>query len=355
MNRIRAIALLLLTLSATAHAQAPVRVEIADTRAIAEDLRVTGTVSSPRSATLSPAVAGLVSELRVDEGSRVDAGELLLRLDDELGRIALQRARANVVAQQATLDDARRRLAEAEKIGPEGGIAETRIAALRAEVARETAALDASRADAAEQAALVERHAVRAPFAGVITRRTTELGEWVSPGNGLLDLVATDGLRFDFRPSQQHFDDIGIDTAVTITLDAYPGVTIDARVAALVPVKDPGSRTFLVRALPVKPTETLAVTPGMSVQGLFSLASGRDAVTVTRDALLRFPDGRSTVWVVESVDGRSVVRERVVRPGVESGGRVEISSGLSAGERVVSFGNESLRDGQAVTVLDADA
>ncbi|MGB5210350.1 MAG: efflux RND transporter periplasmic adaptor subunit, partial [Gammaproteobacteria bacterium] len=189
----------------TATAQAPVEVTAVTTRDIVNRLDVTGTVTSPRSAVLSTAVSGLVAELFVDEGQRVDAGDVLLSLDAELAELALQRSNAEVRQREAEVTDTRRRLDEAERVGPERGIPRTQIESLRSEVTIDEAALAAARAAAREQAALVERHRLKAPFTGVISQRFSELGEWVNPGDGLLELVATDNLRFDFRVSQDYF------------------------------------------------------------------------------------------------------------------------------------------------------
>ena len=79
---------------------------------------------------------------------------------------------------------------------------------------------------------------------------------------------------------------------------------------------------------------------------------GYSSVTVPRDAVLRFSDGRSLAWVVETEDGIERASERFVKTGLSFNGLVEIAAGIRAGERVGTEGNESLRDGQTVRVLD---
>lgn len=347
-------AFLILTAS-TAPAQAPVRVAEVEIRPVSQQHTATGTVSSPRSAMLSTAASGLVDALLVDEGDRVSRGDLLLKLDSEIAELTLARLRAAVQQQRTALEDAQRRLAEAEKVGPGGGIAQTLIDSLGAEVQGTQAALAAAEAEANEQRARVERHRLLAPFDGVITQRITELGEWVDPGSGLLELVATTGLRFEFRVAQRFLNVITRDTPVVVSLDSLPDARMSARVDAIVPVSDPGSRTFLVRLVVDNPAEQELVAPGMSVSARFSMATGRSGVTVSRDALLRYSDGRNTVWVIEDSDARPIVRERIVQTGLEFDGLVEVTSGLEAGEHVVIEGNESLRDGQVVTILDKGA
>lgn len=345
---------LLLLLSSFAIAQAPVEVESAIERPIVKQVTVTGTATSPRTAVLSTAVAGLVAELSIDEGDRVETGDRLLALDAELAKLALERERAEVRQREAALNDARRRFAEAENVGPQRGMAQTQIDSLRSEVAIDEAALAASNVAAREQQAIVDRHTLKAPFAGVINERHTELGEWVNPGDGLLELVATDGLRFDFRIGQENFAAISQDTRVEITLDALPDQSFQGRIAAIVPVNDPRARTFLLRVLAKADgiDGQPKITPGMSARATLGIDAARNAVAIARDAVLRFPDGRVTVWVVDSAGDMPVVRERSVRTGLEFDGLVEIRNGLSDGDVVVVRGNEALQEGQTVKILN---
>ena len=89
----------------------------------------------------------------------------------------------------------------------------------------------------------------------------------------------------------------------------------------------------------------------MSVRGKTNIDTGRSGVAVSRDAILRFPDGRVTVWVVDTGGDMPVVREQVVRTGFEFSGVVEITEGLADGDVVVVRGNETLQEGQTVTIL----
>jgi RND family efflux transporter MFP subunit len=349
-----AAALFLTFVFTAAVAEAPVAVESVSNRPIVRQIDVTGTVTSPRTALLSTAVGGLVADLAIDEGDRVATGMALLSLDAELAQAALDRALAEVRQREIAVADARRRLAEAEKVGTERGIAQTQIDSLRAEVASDEAELLASQAAAREQQAIVERHTLRAPFAGVISERRTELGEWVNPGDGLLELVATEDLRFDFRVGQESFAALSPETPVEITLDALAGRVIAGYVDTIVPVKNPGARTFLVRVLAadMDAGDARSITPGMSARGRLNIETGRSGVAITRDAILRFPDGRMTVWVVDTGADLPVVRERIVQTGFEFDGLVEITEGLADGDLIVVRGNETLQDGQGVTILN---
>ena len=353
-HRRRAVALLTtMLISVNGAAEVPVRVESVSNRPVVKQINVTGTVTSSRTAVLSTAVAGLVAELTIDEGDRVETGDALLNLDAELAQLALERALAEVRQREIAAADAERRLIEAEEVGAQRGIARTQIESLRAEVSSDEAALVASQAAVREQQAIVERHTLKAPFAGVISERYAELGEWVNPGDGLIELVATDNLRFDFRVGLVDFAALSPESPVEITLDALPQRSVSGHIDTIVPVKSPSARTFLVRVLADTDDADIQpwITPGMSARGKLNIDIGRSGVTVSRDAILRFPDGRMTVWVLDTSGDLPVVHEHVVRTGSEFDGVVEIISGLADGDVVVVRGNEMLQEGQTVSIV----
>ena len=214
---------------------------------------------------------------------------------------------------------------------------------------RDAAALAAARAAVKQQRSIVDRLSVKAPFAGVVVERIAAVGEWVNPGDGLVELIDMDNLRFDFRVPQEYYDDISMQTLVKLESDAAPRFHADGRIIAIVPVKDPGSRTFLVR-VEVDSATNSAVTPGMSTRGILHVDAKRNGIVVSRDALLRYPDGRHVVWVVDGSSEIPVVRERPVETGLMFDGLVEIRSGVRAGDIVVTRGNETLQEGQEVSI-----
>jgi membrane fusion protein, multidrug efflux system len=328
---------------------APVRVEQVQQQAIQRAVKLTGTVTSAHSAALSTSTAGLVTALNVDAGSKVEANDVLLKLDPALARWQLQSAQAEANAAAIALSDARRRLEEARKLAPQFTVAESVVRDLEAEVAQDEAAVQRADAEAGYRKGILERHQLRAPFAGIISTKQTELGEWVNPGQSVLTLVATQELRMDFPAAEDYLADVSIDSPVTYSLgddyqDMRPG-----NIMTIVPVTDPGARTFLIR-LEAKDSDSRMI-PGMSARAQLTLSSGRSGLTVPRDAILKFPDGRAVVWVVQdNADGPKVSETRV-DTGAVFDGMVEVIAGLSAGEQVVVEGNEALQNGQRVTLL----
>ena len=143
------LSLLLSPLAALAQTDgAPVVVATATETDITQVAQFTGTVTALRDAELSTATAGLVTALAVDVGDKVDSGELLLELDDELARYQYESAAADQTRAERALADARRRLEEARRLAPQQSIAETVVKDLAAEVAEDEAALVQARAEA---------------------------------------------------------------------------------------------------------------------------------------------------------------------------------------------------------------
>lgn len=347
-------ALLVGATSAANEAGPPVAVASPERQPIYRQLEVTGTVTSPRVAQLSTATSGLVQAVMVEEGDRVEQGQVLLTLDPELAELESRSALAQVAQAKIAVVDAKRRLGEAKSLGPSGGIAETQILDLASEAKQDNALLLQAEAEAALREALVTRHTLRAPFAGVISQRGCEAGEWVSPGQGVFELVATDNLRLDFAVAEDFVTALSEDTPVQFALNALPDQYFNGRVQTLVPVTDPGARTLLLRVVFHDQTQQQPppMLPGMSARAVLQVPTRRNGMVIPRDALLRYPDGRVVVWKVSNSDSGPVVHEIPVRTGQAFAGMVEIVAGLSPSDRVVVRGNETLRNGQRVRVRD---
>ncbi|WP_101926369.1 MULTISPECIES: efflux RND transporter periplasmic adaptor subunit [Luteimonas] len=352
-----------------------VAVAVAEPATFGERFSLTGTLTAERDARLSPRVDGLVARVHVDAGDRVTAGQVLVELDPAVGRQALARVRAQAAEAEAAAQEADRLFSEARRLGEGQFIAASQIDARESELRLARAALDSARASEREQAELVERHALPAPFDGVVAEKLAEEGEWVQRGTPVLSLVATDRVRLDVQVPQERYTALGDDADVRVFADALGGEALRATIGARVPVTDAGARTFLLRLLVDDPQDRLL--PGTSARAEIALPAREPALAVSRDALLRQPDGSYSLFVVEAAGaandsqaaandddggdpdadappavapGTLVARQRSVRVLRDQGDEVAVGEGLAAGERVVVRGNEALSDGQPVRV-----
>jgi RND family efflux transporter MFP subunit len=347
--RVTAAALIASFPVALAWAQEAVPVAVVSPRPaqVTDQLRLTGTLTAERSARLSPRVDGLVSRVRVDAGDRVKAGAALIELDSAVASLALERAQAGTAEARARSEEANRLAVEARRLVAEKHLPQTELARREAEAKLAAAALVASEAFEREQAELVRRHTVPAPFAGVVARRLTDVGEWVARGTPVIDLVATDRVRLDVQAPQERFAAIREDAVVEVFADSLSGESLPGRVVARVPVSDPSARTFLVRILVDGAAGRLL--PGTSATTVIGLPGSQKALVIPRDALLPYPDGSYSVFVVREAAGIATALERPVKLG-RGGAQVEVLEGIESSDRVIVRGNERLRNGQAVRV-----
>ncbi len=345
--------LLLMNLAATQAAEVlTVVVEKARKVEVTRQVPLSGTITSARVSRLSPEISGQVASLEVDFGDHVEAGDVLLVLDREIGKWEYQASQAQTEQVRAELVDAKRRYADAQHLRERNSISENEIQLRKAEVAIKEAALKRQEAEEKKQQARLERHVVRAPFDGVISNKLTEVGEWVDPGTTVLELVALDILHADFSVPQAFYPHIDDDTRITLTLDAVSERQFEGKIDAVVPVNDRSARTFMLRVL--FDSINADIIPGMSVSGLLQVSSDRRGIVVSRDAVLRYPDGRITVWVVRERDGEWQAMERKVTTGHGFDGLIEIREGLELGDTVVVEGNEALEAEQTVRIEQRD-
>lgn len=325
---------------------APVETETVRQSPVIRKLSLSGTVSSPHTAQISTSVEGLVSAVHFDSGATVKKGDVLLQLDPELEEAAYEQAEAQAVQAAGEVKDAKRRLHIAESLAKRNYGPQNEVEAREAEVEIDTATHNSYRAEKKRRAVILDRHTLPAPFDGVISKRMVEVGQWVTPGTAVFELVAMKNFRVDVPVPQDYYARLLEGADVSLEVDTLPGEDIPAKIGALIPVSDPDARTFTLRVLPTR--DDIPITPGMSARVLVSLDTGKRDVAVSRDALIRYPDGRVTVWVLKEEGDKISVTERRVEIGLAFDGLVQVLSGLKEGERVVVRGNESLREGQTV-------
>jgi len=313
---------------------------------------ITGSVTSPMRSDLSASVAGLVTERRFDVGSRVNADDLLISLDPELARLQQQVSVATADAAQAELDNARRRVEEARRVGAGVNIAASEVASRESEVSRLQAELAQAQANARLRTEERDRHLIRAPFTGVIAARNVEVGEWVSPGDTLAELVSLDGLLLDFPIPQRLFDQLDQDPEIQLKHGSENDKPLAAEIDTWIPVVNAQTRTFLLRA---RAPPALKLQPGMSVDGSLLLRTGGESLVIPRDAAIRHPDGRVTAWVLGEANDNDLysVREALVEVAGASQNELFVSSGLEAGQKVITEGNENLRPDSLVRLSAA--
>lgn len=326
-----------------------VAVALVQAEAIPELLEAVGTVRARNSAVIAARIAGTVVAIHAKEGDRVPRGKLLLTLEAAENIAGAAQARGAVAEAERGVEEAqsRKKLAEAtferyRKLFAEQAVTRQEFENRQMErevaaqgVARAEARLSQAREGAAAAGTIAGYGRVTAPISGIVTARGAELGMTVFPGAPLMTVEEEGNYRLEVAAPETLNGRVKLGDPVRVAIDGL-AASLQGRVAEVVPMVDPASRTFTVKV-------------DLNASGLRSGMFGRAGFPVgTREGLLA-PKGAivergalTSVWVVGQ---ENIARMRLIRPGRTIGERIEILSGLSAGERIVVGGVEKVMDG----------
>lgn len=334
-------------------------------------LDATGYVTARRQATVSAKITGKVRDVLIEEGMRVEAGQVLATLEDTEARAQVQLARAQLAAAQSQVEEARaqsrqagRDLARQQELHDKKLVSAAVLDAASAQAetlaARTQSALrNVEVAGEALQLAQVQLDdtVVRAPFGGVVTVKAAQPGEMISPisagggftRTGIGTIVDMDSLEIEVDVNESLINRVQSGQPVEAVLNAYPEWKIPASVIAIIPTADRSKATVRVR-IAIKAKDP-RIVPDMGVRVAFLGESGatadqpatRPGVLIPAAALREGGDG-THVFVF---DGDQVER-RAIKLGATFGEQRQVLAGLRDGERVVLSPPESLKDGDAV-------
>ena len=307
-----------------------------------------GTFVAVNGTDVTAEAGGVIREILFQPGQRVKAGTVLVRLNtaNEEATLRALEASAKLAVQQR---DRWRELGKQKLVS-------------LAEVEERATQAATTLAQVEAQRAVIAQKTVRAPFDGVLGIRKINLGQYVAPGDPLVNLQALDPILLDFTLPQQRLSQVAEGSVVRASLDGMPGKTFDGTIVAIEPQIDPQTRNFKVQARFVN--EDLALRPGMFARIAFDLGGDRSVVVIPQTAITFNPYGNA-VFVIEEVKrgpdekdakgqpvtgNKLVVRQRFVKTGATRGDLIAVTEGLKPGERVVTSGLLKLRNDAEVTV-----
>jgi RND family efflux transporter MFP subunit len=327
----------------------PVRALALEKREAGDTVALTGTVQAQSEVNQSFRIDGRMVERNVEVGDTVRRGQLLARLDPQNEESGLLASRAQLVAAQAQLVEARNNHQRMRDLVAENAV--SRAAFDQAVAVLQTAQSQVESANASLRLAENRLGYTRllADTAGVVTARGAEPGEVVGAGRMVVQ-VAREGARdavFDV-PAQVKDSATGRKNAtIAVTLSSDPSVQATGRLREVAPRADPVTGTFAVRVqIDDAPP---AMRLGSTVTGRLTLDAA-PAIEIPPSALVR-SDGGTAVWVVEPAASTVSLRTIAVRG--SSATAVQVASGLAPGDVVVTAGVQALRPGQKVRVLGA--
>ena len=322
------------------------RVATAQQTAVPDWVEAVGTVRATQTAEIASQIAGNVVEVRVHEGDRVRASQVLAVIDDASPRAAVDQAIAAQESAEQALGAAEteyalaastleryQQLYEKKEISGQQ-IDQMRARARAAAAQRDLATAEVSRAKAglAEAQVSLGHARVEAPFAGLVAQRQVDPGTFASVGTPLLTLEDISRYRLEALLNETDMHSIRIGSEATAVIDALGTAELSGRVAQIVPSADAASRSFLVK-IDLPPDTRLR--SGLFGRARFSPGT-RTALTIPTSAVVE----RGQMQAVFVLDASDIATLRYVTTGKGLGQRIEILSGLETGERVVAAPNE---------------
>jgi RND family efflux transporter MFP subunit len=330
-------------------------------------LNASGYVTARRQATVSSKITGKVVEVLVEEGKRVEAGQILARVDDTNIKAGLRLAEAQASAAKSALHETRVRLKEAElqlkrtvdlaknNIATQSDLdhAEAEAHSLKARLEKQQVDVTVAEHEIAVWQQQLEDTVIRAPFAGIVTSKNAQPGEMISPlsvggftRTGICTIVDMTSLEIEVDVSESYINRVEPGQPVEAKLDAYPDWTIPCKVIAIIPTADRQKATVKVRVGFDKLDPR--ILPEMAAKVAFRDATTDGTVAnralIIPRAALQSVDGRDVVFVLQN--GRAELRAVTVSASRDD--EAIIASGLTARERVIISPPKDLADGAAV-------
>lgn len=298
--------------------------------AVRRQIEAVGSLRSNESVIIRPEIPGRITEILFDEGQQVRRGTPLFRLDAAIARAQLEQAKASLILSRANherAEDLYRKGAGTQRARDEA------IAKLRAD-----------EASVALAQATLDKATLVAPFDGIIGLRKVSVGDYVNPGQDLVNLENIEQLKVDFRVPEIYSMQLKVGQAVRIRLDAIPNSAYEGTVYAIDPAYDPNGRAIILRAR--LPNRDGLLRSGMFARVTLLVEERERAIVVPETALV--PVGQNQ-FIYRVVDGKAVLTK--VLTGQRRQGQVEIVEGLAHDAVIVTEGAVKLRDGAAVRTV----
>lgn len=317
--------------------QQPATVSVVEARPVTwtPSIEAIGTVNAAQGVDLTVETAGVVKEIAFAPNTQVEAGALLLRLDDVVQAADVEAART-----QAELE--RGNLARAQDLTRRG-------VATNVSLDQTQAAAQAAEAQLARAVAVLEQRRLSAPFAGTIGLPRVDVGQYVAPGTIVATLQDLTTMRVDFSLPEQDLPKLRIGQKIEIRIEGLDE-GFAGELTGIDPRVDPASRLVALRGAIANAGGKL--TPGQFVRIRVELPAEEGVIALPQTALSTSLYG-DYVYVVRpsEADAEALeVRQVFVTPGRRSGGVVEIAEGVAPGDQVVTAGQNRLSNGQPAVV-----
>jgi RND family efflux transporter MFP subunit len=303
-----------------------------------------GTVEVPRVSTVAAELAGVVEVMHAREGSRVSAGAVMVGLRTTALELQVASLEAEIREADARRELASREFDRATQLFERSILSGQQLEAARYELRAREGRSDQLRADLDRLRDSLSRSEIRAPFDGIVVRRFTEVGQWVTAGGPILEVQAVGEFEVAVDVPERYYGGLRQGQVATVSFDALPGRTLRARTVVIVPRATAQAGTFPIK-LRLEGQGVGSVAAGMLATVALPLGASAPVTIVPKDAVTR--DGAVQRVLIMTEDG--TVRAADVTTGTQVGAWVAVTGDVQPGMRVLTRGNERVRVGQVVT------
>ena len=339
---------------------ASVKIGVVEMQTLQDRVPVIGRLQEIRRVAVTAEVEGKIVEMAVDEGDKVTGGETVIaRIDETWAKLAVTSAEADVAAAEAEVSQSGSDLKQLQQLRDAGSARakevedkQTLVDANRARLAAAKAALDRARTE-------LERATIVAPFDGAVSRKMVEVGQWVDPGAGVIEMISTGEIDAVVDVPERYISEVQIGDQVEVMVEAL-GQAVVGKVVSVRPDGVNASRTF-----PVKirlPDMDQRLRAGLSVVAKVPVSREKQFITVPRDSIL-FKQSGAEIWYAAEMGGP--MPQALSEPvnmlfGVDDRYAVEPLPGaprpaLQQGTKVVIEGADRLFPTQPLNIVNPDS
>lgn len=314
-----------------------VETQILEPSTFRSQLRVVGNVETKNDIMISAEVSGRVTEQSVSEGTNVNEGQTLLRIDD--AKLRQEKARLEAATKQARENYERlQRVYDESKIGSEIEVLNAKYNYQQSQAALESINVD------------LENATISAPFAGTVEQYMLEVGEMASPGMQVVRLIGTNTYIITAGVPARYADVVQSGDEVEIWFDTQNADTLQGKISFVGNSIDPQSRTFRIEVL--LPAQQKNYKVDMIANLRLNTLMEENVLIVSEEFIYKEEGEFITYVKTENENGEPVAERRIVELGPSYRSDVIIRNGLDRGEELITIGSAFLNDGVRLNIVE---
>ena len=329
---------------------APVKVFKVQRQKISEKLFYTGVIEAWNKINLTPDIGGKIARIHVEEGDRVEKGQLLAELDTRAVRLQLDQAQAALAVAEANYNDAQKNMERMERLKKEDAASDQQYEKVKLAYEAADAQLKQARAAVNLARYSLDVSLMKAPFSGVVASKNAEVGDVInpmmggfSPTSGVLTLMDFSRVKIEIDATQQDVARIKKGQSAQLKVTALPNRIFQGRVSMVNITADPVSKKFRVEVNVDNPD--LALRPNTFGEVSLEVSTHEHALVIPQKAVLENK-------YVFRVKNDNTVERVELNLGLQNSDRIEVVNGLKEGDLVVVEGNFGLEDGTQIEIRE---